>query len=389
MMNLTPIQVGLLVSIPNLSGSLLRIPFSAMVDTQGGRKPFIILLILSIIGLLGLNIIIGSSKPNRIDETLFPILILLGVLSGSGIATFSVGISQTSYWYPQDQQGTALGIYAGLGNLAPGLFTLLFPYALAFFGFQGVYLVYLVFLIFGSIIYYQIGLDGCYFQLLRQGIKKDEAINISVVECQRDVFPENSLYESLIYSAKSWRTWALVFVYFTTFGGFLALTVWLPNYGQRLYGLNLLTATKMAALYSILASVTRVLGGKISDKSGGVESLSLSLIIVLFGSLVMVFSRTLIISIIGVVILAIGMGIANAAVFKIIPQISLRAIGGSAGWIGGIGALGGFIIPLIMASFIRAKDDFNRGYASGFIIFIFLSIVSLVLINKIRVDRSG
>ncbi len=38
-MQLSPVLVGLLVAAPSLSGSLLRIPFSAWVDTTGGRKP--------------------------------------------------------------------------------------------------------------------------------------------------------------------------------------------------------------------------------------------------------------------------------------------------------------------------------------------------------------
>lgn len=37
-MDLTPVMVGLLVAVPALSGSLLRIPFGAWVDTTGGRR---------------------------------------------------------------------------------------------------------------------------------------------------------------------------------------------------------------------------------------------------------------------------------------------------------------------------------------------------------------
>ena len=56
---------------------------------------------------------------------------MLGLLCGCGIATFSVGISQVSYWFPQQRQGSALAIYAGVGNLAPGMFSLLLPFAIA------------------------------------------------------------------------------------------------------------------------------------------------------------------------------------------------------------------------------------------------------------------
>ncbi|MEN8184161.1 MAG: MFS transporter, partial [Myxococcota bacterium] len=53
-MGLSPVMVGFLVAAPALSGSLLRVPFGAWVDTTGGRRPFLILLLLSLIGMLGL-----------------------------------------------------------------------------------------------------------------------------------------------------------------------------------------------------------------------------------------------------------------------------------------------------------------------------------------------
>ena len=121
--DLNPILLALLISAPSLSGSLLRIPFSAWVDTTGGRKPFIVLLILSIIGMAGLYIVMAFFRENL--NQYYWLLFLLGILSGCGIATFSVGISQTSYWFPQKKQGVALGVYAGVGNLAPGIFALL------------------------------------------------------------------------------------------------------------------------------------------------------------------------------------------------------------------------------------------------------------------------
>src|SRR3972149_608627 len=43
-LGLTPLQVGFLVAMPSLSGSLLRIPFAAWVDTAGGRQPLLGLL---------------------------------------------------------------------------------------------------------------------------------------------------------------------------------------------------------------------------------------------------------------------------------------------------------------------------------------------------------
>src|SRR5512142_2301696 len=110
-MHLSPMAVGFLVAMPALSGSLLRIPFSAWVDTTGGRKPFLVLLTLSVIGMAGVWFVVATRYPDRLTPGLYPVLLVLGILCGCGIATFSVGISQVSYWFPQKRQGSALAIY--------------------------------------------------------------------------------------------------------------------------------------------------------------------------------------------------------------------------------------------------------------------------------------
>ncbi len=152
-MGLTPVMVGFLVAMPSLSGSLLRIPFAAWVDSTGGRKPFLTLLSISILGMLGLTVLIFTRYPDGLTRGLYPLLLLLGVLSGCGIATFSVGIGQVSYWFPRSRQGSALGAYGGIGNIAPGLFSLLIPLALTRLGLASSYLIWLLFLIGGTLLY--------------------------------------------------------------------------------------------------------------------------------------------------------------------------------------------------------------------------------------------
>jgi len=152
----SPILLALLVAAPSLSGSLLRIPFAAWVDTTGGRKPFIVLLVLSIIGMFGLYVVMAFFRQNLSEY--YWVLFILALLSGCGIATFSVGVSQTSYWFPQDKQGSALGIYAGVGNIAPGIFMIIVPnIAIPLWGLSGSYLAWLIFLVIGTIIYIFIG----------------------------------------------------------------------------------------------------------------------------------------------------------------------------------------------------------------------------------------
>ncbi|WP_419748181.1 MFS transporter [Clostridium perfringens] len=375
--NLNPVLLALLIAAPNLSGSLLRIPFSAWVDTTGGRKPLIVLLLLSIIGMGGLYVVLAFFSDNL--NQYYYLLFALGLLSGCGIATFSVGVSQASYWFPKSKQGVALGIYGGVGNLAPGIFALLIPnLALPLLGLPGSYLAWLIFLIVGTVIYIKIGQNAWYFQLVDKGINKDEAKEIASKEYCQELFPKGKASETLLISAKSWKTWALVFIYFTTFGGFLALTGWFPNYWMTYFGLNMKVAGLLTALYSILTSLTRIYGGKVADKNGGEITTIVSLGIALIGAICMTFASTMTLAIIGIILLAIGMGVANAAVFKIVPNAVPEAMGGASGWIGGLGALGGFLIPPVMASFLN-RSGF-AGYSQGFSVFIVLIIVAIGVI---------
>jgi NNP family nitrate/nitrite transporter-like MFS transporter len=80
--------------------------------------------------------------------------------------------------------------------------------------------------------------------------------------------------------------------------------------------------------------------------------------------------------------MGIGMGVTNAAVFKLMPQYVHEAVGGAAGWIGGLGAFGGFAIPPVLGAFVRAQGA--AGYASGFITYLVLGLVSLLLAYILR-----
>ncbi len=375
-MNLSPVMVGFLVSMPSLSGSLLRIPFSAWVDTTGGRKPFLVLLGLSIVGMLGLTLVVYTLYPDGLSASLYPLLLLLGLLSGCGIATFSVGISQVSYWFPQKRQGWALGTYAGIGNIAPGLFSFLLPLALAGWGLTGTYLAWLVFLVVGTGLYYALGRNAWYFQAVEAKVPPEEARELAR-QAGQEIFPAGTLKESLLISAKVWKTWMLVILYFTTFGGFIALTAWLPTYWQSFFGAAAKTAGLLTATYSILTSVVRVYGGSVSDRLGGERTVMLSMAATLVGALVMSVSQNYGLSVVGEIIMALGMGVGNAAVFKLVPQEVPEAVGGAAGWVGGLGAFGGFVIPPVMGAFVRAQG--TAGYAGGFVVYIVLALICLLV----------
>ncbi len=373
-MHLSPLLVGLLVAAPSLSGSLLRIPFAAWVDVTGGRRPFLVLLCLSLLGMAGLWLLIATRYPAGMTPGLYPLLFVLGLLCGCGIATFTVGISQVAYWFPQSRQGWALGVYAGLGNLAPGLFSMLLPMALGALGLAGSYLVWLVFLALGTALYFLLGRNSFFFQLREQGLARAEAVSRARAMGQ-ELFPAASLAESLGRSARNWKTWALVFLYFCTFGGFIGLTAWFPIYWHGYFGLGAVAAGLLTAAYSLLTSGIRVAGGVVADRVGGERTALLALLVTLGGAAGLVLSHHPGLSFAAALVMALGMGVNNAAVFKLAPQEVPEAVGGAAGWIGGLGAFGGFVLPPVLGALVRLWG--NAGYARGFLAFAGLSVLGL------------
>lgn len=378
-MGLGPMQVGLLVAMPALSGSLLRIPFSAWVDTTGGRRPFLVLLTLSIIGMLGLTFVVTTLYPDRLGGGAYPLLLVLALLSGCGIAVFAVGASQVSYWFPRARQGQALAIYAGVGNLAPGIFSMVLPFILVGWGLTGTYVVWLALLVSGTVIYALRGRNAWYFQLRLRGSDPVEARK-RAAEMGQELFPSAGLTGGLRLSARKWRTWVLVSVYFTSFGGFVALTAWLPTYWTSFFGMGPLVAGLLTGAFALLSSAIRILGGAMSDqlRQGGENTAILALLIMLNGAALLTLTDQFEVAVPAVLLMAVGMGICSAAVFKMVPQEVPEAVGGATGWVGGLGAFGGFVIPPIMGFAVRQHGV--EGYPLGFVTFLVLALFGLSLV---------
>jgi len=375
-MDLTPALLGLLIAIPALSGSLLRIPFGAWVDSNGGKKPFLLLMIMSVIGLGGVTLLLATSYPDGM-KGMYGLVLFFGFLSGCGIATFSVGIGQTSYWFPRQKQGSALGTFGGLGNLAPGIFSIILPLFLKHYGFISAYFAWFLFLLLGTVLYGFMGVNAWYFQFRKAGLQDQDA-RIKASELGQELFPSGTAKQSLINSAKVKNTWALVVLYFTTFGGFIALTAWFPTYWMEYQHFAAVKAGLFTAIFSIIASLIRVYAGKVADSLGGEKVALIAMSTILVTAALLSYSENHITSIIIVIILALGMGTANGAIFKLVPVYVPKAVGGAAGWIGGLGAFGGFAIPPVMGG-IAGRQGVT-GYARGFIVFVALALINLLII---------
>ncbi len=382
-LNLNPIQTGNLLGIAALTGSLFRIPFAAWVESTGGKKPMLILLSLAIIGMIMFTSLLYTKSAEYLKENLW-ILLGAGALAGCGIATFSVGIGQTSYWFTQAQQGKALGNYAGIGNLAPGIALLLVSNIfLPYLGLKITYISWTVFLIVGTIVYAVIAQNAWYFQLKEQGASEEEAVRIANEKGQC-LFPKGTVVASLKTSAKVWQTWVLVFVYFLSFGGFLALGGWFRIFFQEYYGIGPRLAGTLGAIYLIGASAIRVYGGGFSDRIGGKKAVTIFLIVTAIGALILALLGSLTMSVVGLILMTVGMGIVNAGVFKLVPAYVPHAIGGAAGWVGGLGALGGWVLPKVLSLFRTAGIEKDPGFLQGFYVFFIISIFSLLLVALLK-----
>lgn len=377
LLHLNIVEVGWLVAIPLVTGALLRIPFGALVDNVGGRRIILTQLIIAVVGMIGLiltlhAILTGAVTSHVLD---YALLMLFGAVAGTGISTFASGIAYVSYWFPQKRQGFALGAFAGFGNAAPGIFTAILPYALASLGLVGAYTAWLVFLVVMTVIFAVIGYDAYYFQLVRR-VNRDNAVGMAK-ELGEELIPSGSAVKSLGESARIWRTWLLVVMYFISFGGFEALTEWLPTYWTNYLSLSIAMAGLMTGIvYSLLTALMRVPGGWFSDKWGGEKVAIVSYVVLVVGSVIMMLSHTFTLSAIGTIIMAIGMGIANAAVFKLVPKYVPEAVGGATGWVGGLGSAGGLLIPPAMAAFVAIYG--HVGYALGFIIYTVFGALSVI-----------
>jgi NNP family nitrate/nitrite transporter-like MFS transporter len=279
-----------------------------------------------------------------------------------------------------------LGAYVGIGNLGPGIFTLLLPYAIAAWGLAGSYFAWFTFLLVGTAIYAWLARDAYFFQLRQQGLDPESSRRIAREKGQ-ELFPSERVWQAVITAAEDTRTWGLVALYFVSFGGFLALTAWFPTYWVNLHHMDLKSAAALGGLgFSLLAAIIRVFGGMLSEQIGGERTAVLSFAAVLAGALVLTYVESFYQALGGELLIAVGMGIANAAVFKMVPKYVPEAVGGAAGLVGGLGALGGFVIPPFLGAVVDALG--TQGYAGGFFAYVVLAAMAIgISIYFWRIDR--
>ena len=238
--NWGPVEIGWLLGIPVLTGSIFRLPAGILTDKYGGKPVFGILLLLCAIPMFFL------SQANSFLG--FAICSFGFGLTGVG---FAVGIAFTSVWYPKNWQGRALGIF-GAGNAGAAITTMLAPTVLNQLTDNGNHLEGWRILP----MYYAAALVIMGVLFLLFTTNKKPVSNGKTVR-------------QMLLPLKSMRVWRFGLYYFLVFGCFVAFSQWLVPYFTNVYYLPLVTAGLFATAFSLPSGLIRAFGGYLSDKFGG------------------------------------------------------------------------------------------------------------------------
>ncbi|PXY42972.1 MFS transporter [Flavobacterium hydrophilum] len=424
--NWSVVQVGWLLGIPILTGSVMRLPIGILTDKFGGKYVFSLLLLLCSIPLFLL--------PFANSFLMFAILSFLFGMVGTG---FAVGIGFTSIWYPKEWQGRALGIF-GMGNAGAAITTFLAPSLLNHFSIEDPQNGWKILPVIYGVALVMIGIT---FLLFTQNKKNDN--NTRTVS-------------QMLGSLKSARVWRFGAYYFLVFGCFVAYSQWLlPNF-MNVYQTSLVMGGLFATMFSLPSGVIRAFGGYLSDKYGArkvmywVLSSSVILSALLMvpkmeitttgpgvlatkkgtitsvsnqnikigetdfpvnqkneitaessifptstswqqvvveqnqpvkkkellakGITVIKFDANMWVFLVLVILIGISWGIGKAAVYKHIPEYFPTEVGVVGGMVGMIGGLGGFFGPIIFGYLLTATGI----WSSSWIFILLLSVICLI-----------
>jgi len=341
-MHLTSVQKSVAVAVPVLLGSLGRIPLGLLTDRLGGRSVFTAVMLLSIIPAFLMGCVHDYAH-----------LIAYGFLIGIGLASFSVGVGFVSGWYPANKQGFALGVY-GAGNIGQSLAAFGAPLIAAAIGFRWGFWTFGILLATWLLIFAAAARNAP-----RRGTAKTFAEMARPLEDR--------------------RSWILSFYYFLTFGGFVAMAIYLPIFLTEMFHQTPQQAGLRTAGFVVLATAMRPLGGVLADKIGGYSILKwvfpFTAVMAIFMACPLILTFR-----IGALGVAAAIGLGNGAVFKMVPQYFPKSVGSVTGLVGAAGGLGGFFPPLVLGFVKQQTGSFLAG-------FIMLAVFCLLCLGVLLSDR--
>lgn len=231
-LGLNSLEFGLLTAMPVLTGAIFRLPLGIWTDRFGGRRIMMMLLL-------------GCSVPVWLAThatTLWQFL-LLGLALGLVGASFSVGTPYVAQFFPKERRGFAMGVF-GAGTIGAAVNMYVAPVLINSYGWQAVPRFYAVALVVTAVIFW-------IFSAPDPARRKIAATMSEQLATLRDP-----------------RVWKYCQYYSIVFGGFTALSIWMPQYFKSEYGLTIGQAAFLSACFSLPAGAFRALGGWLSDRFG-------------------------------------------------------------------------------------------------------------------------
>ncbi len=342
--HLSPGQKGLLVAIPLLGGSVLRIVLGVATDHFGPRR----------VGIAGMTMTLAPLVWGWTHSASLTDMWGIGLLLGVAGASFAVALPLASQWYPPRFQGLALGI-AGAGNSGTVFSALFAPLLAEHFGWRAV---------FGLAIVPLLIVLAMFAMLAKDGPAKAPPKPLS----------------SYLKILKEQDIWRFNGFYMVTFGGFVGLASFLPIFFFDQYGATRVQAGSFAALCVFAGSLLRPVGGYLADRVGGIKVLSFlyGAIGLLLLALATLPSLPIALPLLFLTMACLGTG--NGSVFQLVPQRFRKEIGVASGVIGASGGLGGFFLPTLMGSLKGLAGT----YAAGLVIFALVAACAMLAMLRVR-----
>jgi NNP family nitrate/nitrite transporter-like MFS transporter len=324
--HLSPAQVGLMVSLPTLSGAFMRFPLGVLSQYIGRKSAAIVEMSCILIALLYGFFFVHT----------FSNVLAMGVLLGTAGASFGVALSLGSGWFPKEYKGLAMGI-AGAGNSGTALAAFFAPRLAKLYGWEHVYGIAALFMLLPLIV-------------------------MIVFAKEPPDLEHRSLGQHLSIFLKA-DSWSFNLIYIITFGGFLGLATFLPSLYVSQFHIAKSQAGTLTMCATLLGSMTRVVGGWFSDRVGGINTLYVVFLIVIGSLLGLATSPTLAVTTVLFMVAFAALGAGNGATFQLVPMRWPLATAIAGSMVGEIGALGGGILPNVLGQSKQHTGSFGLGFA--------------------------
>ncbi len=341
---LTAAQKGFMISVPILAGALMRFPLGILAQYIGRKNA----------ALVEMSLIMAALAYGYLFISSYDHVLAMGVLLGIAGASFGVALSLGSGSFPPKYKGLAMGI-AGAGNSGTVLAVLFAPPLAVAYGWQTVY-----------------GLAGLCMLL---------PFFVMVFLAKEPPDVEHQTFRQHIACLFEKDGWAFSLIYIITFGGFIGLASFLPTYFHDQFGVTKVEAGQLTMLAAVMGSAVRVVGGYISDRVGGINTLSGVLVLVAITLVACGLAGTsLSVTTLLFMLCFAALGAGNGALFQLVPLRWPLSTAVAGSMIGEIGALGGGFLPNAMG----LSKQYLGTYLWGFVAFAVLAIVMLVMLRVMQ-----